>query len=101
MIDAFQSGFGRLIMGFSLLTIENILVIAVSGGLLWAGYQEGKPQILVPIGFGAILVNIPLAGMMEPDGRRHYIMLSVLRGMEIDYKFEKIRQKIVDRNLFG
>jgi len=88
-------------MGFSLLTIENILMIALSGGLLWAGYQEGKPPLLLPIGFGVILVNLPLADMMEPDGSRHYTMLSVLRGMEIDYKFEKIRQKIVDRNLFG
>ncbi|MCX5853221.1 MAG: sodium ion-translocating decarboxylase subunit beta [Deltaproteobacteria bacterium] len=62
-------------MGFSLLTIENILKIAVGAGLLWMGIKEEyEPLLLVPIGFGTILVNIPLAGMMEPDGRRHYVV---------------------------
>lgn len=73
MIDAFQSGFGSLIMGFSLLTIENILMIAVGCGLLYLGIKkEYEPLLLIPIGFGAILVNIPLAGMMEPDGLLRY-----------------------------
>jgi Na+-transporting methylmalonyl-CoA/oxaloacetate decarboxylase beta subunit len=40
MIDAFQSGFGSLIMGFSLLTIENILMIAVGCGLLYLGIKK-------------------------------------------------------------
>ncbi len=40
MIDAFQSGFGSLIMGFSLLTIENMLMIAVGYGLLWLGIRN-------------------------------------------------------------
>ncbi len=73
MIDAFQSGFGSLIMGFSLLTVENILMIAVGCGLLYLGIRKDyEPLLLVPIGFGAILVNIPLAGMMEPDGLLRY-----------------------------
>ena len=30
--------------------------------------QDFEPLLLVPIGFGAILVNIPLADLMEKDG---------------------------------
>lgn len=73
MIDAFQSGFGSLIMGFGLLTMENILMIALGCGLLYLGIKkEYEPLLLIPIGFGAILVNIPLAGLMEPDGLLRY-----------------------------
>lgn len=73
MIDAFQSGFSSLLMGFSLLTSQNILMIAVGCGLLYLGISKDyEPLLLVPIGFGAILVNIPLAGMMEPGGLLRY-----------------------------
>jgi oxaloacetate decarboxylase beta subunit len=37
MIDAFQSGFDSLIMGFGLLTVENILMIAIGCALLLLG----------------------------------------------------------------
>jgi oxaloacetate decarboxylase beta subunit len=37
--------------------------------LLFLGISKGyEPLLLVPIGFGAILVNIPLAGLMEEHG---------------------------------
>jgi len=37
--------------------------------LLFLGIRKGfEPLLLLPIGFGAILVNIPLAGLMEEDG---------------------------------
>jgi oxaloacetate decarboxylase beta subunit len=37
--------------------------------LLYLGIKKGfEPLLLVPIGFGAILVNIPLAGLMEQGG---------------------------------
>jgi len=73
MIPAFQSGFGSLVMGFGLLTIENIIMIAVGCVLLYLGIKKNyEPLLLVPIGFGAVLVNIPLAGMMEPGGLFRY-----------------------------
>ncbi|HLC41968.1 MAG TPA: sodium ion-translocating decarboxylase subunit beta [Methylomirabilota bacterium] len=44
-------------------------MIAVGGGLLYLGIRHGfEPLLLVPIGFGAILVNLPLAGFMEKGG---------------------------------
>lgn len=80
MIDAFLSGLSSLVMGFGLLTIENIIMIAVGCLLLYLGIKKDyEPLLLVPIGFGAILVNIPLAGMMAPDGLlRHFYDAGVM-----------------------
>lgn len=73
MISAFQSGLASLVMGFSLLTIQNIVMIAVGCLLLYLGIKKDyEPLLLVPIGFGAVLVNIPMAGMMEPEGLLRY-----------------------------
>lgn len=44
-------------------------MIAVGCALLYLGIRRGlEPLLLVPIGFGAILVNIPGSGLMEPGG---------------------------------
>lgn len=73
MIAAFQSGLASLVMGFSLLTVPNVIMIAVGCFLLYLGIKKDyEPLLLVPIGFGAVLVNIPLAGMMEPEGLLRY-----------------------------
>jgi oxaloacetate decarboxylase beta subunit len=80
MIDAFISGLSSLIMGLGLLTIENIIMMAVGCVLLYLGIKKDyEPLLLVPIGFGAVLVNIPLAGMMAPDGLlRHFYDAGVM-----------------------
>lgn len=44
-------------------------MLGIGGLLLYLGIHHGfEPLLLVPIGFGAILVNIPLAGLMEKGG---------------------------------
>jgi len=80
MISAFLSGLSSLVMGFGLLTIENIIMMAVGCVLLYLGIKKDyEPLLLVPIGFGALLVNIPLAGMMAPDGLiRHFYDAGVM-----------------------
>jgi oxaloacetate decarboxylase beta subunit len=80
MIDAFISGLSSLVMGLGLLTIENIIMMAVGCVLLYLGIKKDyEPLLLVPIGFGAVLVNIPLAGMMAPDGLlRHFYDAGVM-----------------------
>ncbi len=73
MIAAFMSGLSSVVMGFSLLTIQNIIMMAVGCLLLYLGIKKNyEPLLLVPIGFGAVLVNIPMAGMMQPDGLLRY-----------------------------
>lgn len=44
-------------------------MIGIGSLLLYLGIGKGfEPLLLLPIGFGAILVNIPLSGLMEKDG---------------------------------
>jgi oxaloacetate decarboxylase beta subunit len=51
------------------LGLGRVLMILVGLLLLYlAIFKEFEPLLLVPIGFGAILANIPLAGIAGPDG---------------------------------
>ncbi|MBU1181163.1 MAG: sodium ion-translocating decarboxylase subunit beta [Pseudomonadota bacterium] len=60
--NQWTDGIGRLIMiGIGIL----LLYLAV--------HRQFEPLLLVPIGFGAILTNIPLAGMSDPGGILYYI----------------------------
>ena len=55
--------------GITQLTLPHIFMIAIGCGLLYLGIGRGiEPLLFVPIGFGAILVNIPLAALMEEGG---------------------------------
>jgi sodium ion-translocating decarboxylase beta subunit len=72
MLPLVQSGLGSLILGLSALTIRNVIMIAAGCALLFLGIKKKyEPLLLVPIGFGSILVNMPLAGIMEPGGLLH------------------------------
>src|SRR5210317_790710 len=63
-----------LTTGFANIGLGELLMIAVGGGLLYlAVAKKFEPLLLVPIGFGAILSNIPVAGMAGPDGLLGYI----------------------------
>lgn len=69
MESAIVSGLQGLLLGLTNLTLGHVLMIMVGSGLLYLGISKGyEPLLLVPIGFGAILVNIPLAGLMDEDG---------------------------------
>jgi len=69
MLDAIGGGLNGLIAGFANLHWSNPIMIAVGCLLLYLGIKKDfEPLLLVPIGFGAILVNIPLAGLMEEEG---------------------------------
>jgi oxaloacetate decarboxylase beta subunit len=60
--------------GFANLGIGELFMMAVGGGLLYLAIaRRFEPLLLVPIGFGAILSNIPVAGMAGPDGLLGYI----------------------------
>jgi sodium ion-translocating decarboxylase beta subunit len=69
MLDAILGGLQGLIAGFTHLHWSNPIMIGVGCALLYLGIKKDfEPLLLVPIGFGAILVNIPLAGLMEQGG---------------------------------
>jgi len=51
--------------GFSGLTWGSIVMLIIGGVLLYLGIAKNmEPLLLVPIGFGIILVNLPLGGLM-------------------------------------
>ncbi|HEX2965939.1 MAG TPA: sodium ion-translocating decarboxylase subunit beta [Syntrophorhabdaceae bacterium] len=69
MGNAFLDGLAGLTQGFGALHWSNPVMMIIGGILLWLGIKKDcEPLLLVPIGFGCILVNIPLAGLMEPHG---------------------------------
>lgn len=56
-------------LGLSHLEASQALMILIGSLLLYLGISKGfEPLLLLPIGFGAILVNIPQAGLMEEGG---------------------------------
>ena len=69
MESALVSGIQGLFAGVVSITIWQIVMLVIASVLLYLGIKKGyEPLLLVPIGFGAILVNIPLADMMGKDG---------------------------------
>jgi carboxybiotin decarboxylase len=69
MESALLSGLQGLFLGVIHLSPGQAVMILVGCGLLYLGIRKGyEPLLLLPIGFGAILVNIPLADMMGKEG---------------------------------
>ncbi|MGF1684615.1 sodium ion-translocating decarboxylase subunit beta [Photobacterium minamisatsumaniensis] len=52
----------------------QIVMMLVGAGLLFLAIRKGfEPLLLLPMGFGAILANIPNAGFTDPGGLLYYI----------------------------
>jgi oxaloacetate decarboxylase beta subunit len=61
-------------MGVANLEWGQVLMMLVGCGLIWlAVVKKFEPLLLLPIGFGAILTNIPVAGIGGPDGLLGYV----------------------------
>jgi len=59
MFGLFETGFASLYWG-------NGVMLAVGATFLYLGIvKKMEPLLLVPIGFGVILINLPLGGLME------------------------------------
>ena len=60
--------------GLYSLTLDQFIMILVGALLLFLAIKKGfEPLLLLPIGFGAILSNIPQAGIADPGGILYYI----------------------------
>jgi Na+-transporting methylmalonyl-CoA/oxaloacetate decarboxylase beta subunit len=69
MWRAVEIGLSGLAAGMTNLALANIVMMLIGFLLLYLGVKRGfEPLLLVPIGFGAFLVNLPLSGLMEKDG---------------------------------
>ena len=71
-----ESGFNALWQSMGIANMEwgQLLMMMVGGLLIYlAVAKKFEPLLLVPIGFGAILSNIPVAGIAGPDGLLGYV----------------------------
>jgi len=60
--------------GLANFDIKQVIMMFVGGGLLYLAIaKKFEPLLLLPMGFGAILTNIPIAGFTEAGGLLHYV----------------------------
>ncbi len=64
------------------ITGPQIVMMAVGFLLLYLAIKKGfEPLLLLPIGFGAVLSNIPLAGMIDEGGILYYLYGGIKAGI--------------------
>ena len=69
----------QLLQGLSNVTVQSLVMIGLSLLLLYLGIEKGyEPLLLLPIGAGCLLANLPLSPLIAEDG-----MLRVLYDMGI------------------
>jgi len=60
------SDLSTLFGAFQILTWKNLVMIMVGGLLIYLAVKKDfEPVLLLPIGFGAILANLPLTGITD------------------------------------
>ena len=68
--------------GFSSLGYGDVLMLAISCLLLYLAIQKGfEPLLLVPIGFGMLLSNLPETGIFDEGGLIRYFYFGVKAGV--------------------
>jgi oxaloacetate decarboxylase beta subunit len=64
------------------ITIGQVAMMAVGFLLLYLAIKKGfEPLLLLPIGFGSVLVNIPVADMGGDGGILHYLYFGIKSGI--------------------
>lgn len=92
MSISFTEVIGKILSesGFSAVTWQQLVMLAIGCVLIYLAIRKQfEPLLLLPIAFGVILANLPLAGMMspplenstEPGGLLYYIYMGVKLGI--------------------
>ena len=72
MLESIVAGLSGLASGVTFLVsdgLPNVVMLIVGGALLYLAVKKDvEPLLLVPIGFGCVLVNIPLSELMDQGG---------------------------------
>ncbi len=72
MYEPIIAGLSGLLEGIRFLAskgLPNLVMMAVAAGLLYLAIKKDvEPLLLLPIGFGCFLVNMPLSDVMDPGG---------------------------------
>lgn len=68
--------------GFVNVEIGQLIMIGIALVLLYLAIKkEYEPLLLIPIGFGMLLANIPLTGLMQEGGLLYYLYQGVKLGI--------------------
>ncbi len=68
--------------GFSELTYKDVIMIGIACILLYlAIVRKFEPLLLLPIGFGVLVANIPVANLMEEGGLLYWLYQGVKLGI--------------------
>jgi len=68
--------------GFTALTWKSLIMMSIGGFLIYLGIARGyEPLLLVPIGFGALLANLPLTGLLDKEGLLKYFYMGIKSGV--------------------
>ena len=60
-----------LVQNFANITWQQVVMWAIGGVLIYLAIKKDmEPSLLLPIGFGAILVNLPLSGAVDQGAER-------------------------------
>jgi len=72
----------QLLLGFTSVGYKELIMYAVGLALIWLAIKkEYEPMLLLPIGFGAILVNMPLAVVYEHEGTPGFLNILLDAGI--------------------
>ena len=67
-MEVWTSALNSLAQGFAHLGWQNVVMIVLGSALLYLGVGRNiEPLLLLPIGFGVILGNLPLANLSAHD----------------------------------
>jgi len=68
--------------GFSALTYKHVIMIVIACVFLYLAIKKQyEPYLLIPIAFGMLIVNLPMANLMEDGGLLHYLYQGVSLGI--------------------
>ncbi len=68
--------------GYANIGLPQLFMIVIALALLYLGIaKKYEPLLLVPIGFGALLVNIPEADLMKEGGLLYYLYMGIDLGI--------------------
>ncbi len=84
MVDALGSALSDFLgqTGIANLTWAHATMLAIGAVLVYLAIHKGfEPLLLLPIGIGAVLSNLPLGGMFEEGGLLYYFYFGVKLGI--------------------
>src|SRR5699024_11020866 len=72
--------------GFASLSYKHVMMIVIACTFLYLAIKKGyEPYLLIPIAFGMLLVNLPVAGLMTPpvDGNNGGLLYYLYQGTNL------------------